>query len=342
MDGFWLAGYGRVYSPIIGFAPRPEPHFASAGLTASASTQGSYLFELDAQAPAYWAGWRVGLTLTLRRENRFGYYGSGNDTPYSSDSITTARPYFYEVSRTTRSARLTVQRRVVGPLRLLAGATLAHTDFRGLPGETVFERDLASGAVDPRHVPFSDAAIRAGVVVDTRDHEIDPHRGLLVEALYADARGYTRTTGAAQVYVQPVARLVLAARAAVERLRGDPPLAAQLAMESSAAAYPAVGGYRSLRGYRPGRFTGPGKLLAGIEARYALIYAPPYELKLVGFYDAGRVFATSEAVRLTSRGLHQSGGAEIALRLGRNTLLVLGAGAASEGWELLVDSRWSY
>ncbi|MGH7700106.1 MAG: BamA/TamA family outer membrane protein [Gemmatimonadales bacterium] len=331
-----------MLSPIIGSTPRPEPYFASAGITAGASTQGSYLLELDAQAPAYWDGWRAGLTLALRRENRFGYYGRGNEAPYSDDSTTPARPYFYEVSRTTRSARLTVQRRVLGPLRLLAGVTLARTDFRGLPGETVFERDLASGAVDPRRVPFADAAWRGGVVIDVRDHEIDPHQGVLLEALHTDARGYTRTTGAAQVYVHPVERLILAARAAIERMGGDPPLAAQLAIESSTAPYPAVGGYRSLRGYRPGRFTGPGKLLAGVEARYALIYAPPYELKLVGFYDAGRVFGAGEAVRLTTRGLHSSGGAEVALRLGRNTLFVLGAGVGSEGWELLVDSRWSY
>jgi hypothetical protein len=37
------------------------------------------------------------------------------------------------------------------------------------------------------------------------------------------------------------------------------------------------------------------------------------ELKLVGFYDTGRVFGPGEAVRLTTVGLHRSGGAEVEL-----------------------------
>jgi len=58
----WFAlHYGR-YSPV-GFVERPEPNFAYINLDAGASTQGSYAFLVDAQAPAWWAGWRAGLTL---------------------------------------------------------------------------------------------------------------------------------------------------------------------------------------------------------------------------------------------------------------------------------------
>ena len=42
IDGWWIAGYARVYSPI-GFRPRPEPNRAAITLTGGASTQGSYL-----------------------------------------------------------------------------------------------------------------------------------------------------------------------------------------------------------------------------------------------------------------------------------------------------------
>ncbi|HEX9487339.1 MAG TPA: hypothetical protein VF976_09755, partial [Gemmatimonadales bacterium] len=83
-DGLWFAlHYGR-YSPV-GFVERPEPNFASINLDAGASTQGSYAFLVDAQAPAWWAGWRAGLTLGAVRANRLGYYGLGNDTPYDRD-----------------------------------------------------------------------------------------------------------------------------------------------------------------------------------------------------------------------------------------------------------------
>ena len=126
IDGWWLAGYGRVYSPI-GFRERPEPFRAALTLTAGASTQGSHLIELDGQAPALWDGWRAGFTLDALRANRLGYFGIGNDTRYDPDSVTPGNPYFYQVSRTSLLARGQLQRRLVGPLRILLGATLEHT-----------------------------------------------------------------------------------------------------------------------------------------------------------------------------------------------------------------------
>jgi outer membrane protein assembly factor BamA len=180
-------------------------------------------------------------------------------------------------------------------------------------------------------------------VFDNRDSETDPHRGALLELLFASGHGYTRTTADARVQVRPVSRLVLAGRLASEGMGGNPPLAAQQEMESSDQPFVAVGGYRSLRGFYEGRFTGRGKLLGGVEARYALrSIGDALELKLVGFYDAGRVFGPGEAVRLTTEGLHRSGGAEVAVRLLRNSLLVLGYGRGSEGGQFLFAASWSY
>jgi outer membrane protein assembly factor BamA len=341
-DGLWGAlHYGR-YSPV-GFSERPEPNFASINLDAGASTQGSYAFVVDAQAPAWWLGWRAGLTLGAVRANRLGYYGLGNDTRYERDSVTTAGSYFYKVSRTSLFARATVQRRVIGPLRILAGASIDHTDFRALPGRSVFGGDLAAGVVDPGTIPFTDKVLRAGIVLDTRDNEIDPHRGVAAEALVASGTGYTRTTASARVYVHPVRRLTLAGRLAAEGTGGNPPLAALELMESSERPFVAVGGYHSLRAYYNGRFTGPGKLIAGLEARYALLLVPSLvEVKLVAFYDAGRVFGGGEGVRLTTTGLHRAGGAEVAVRLLRNSLLVVGYGHGSDGGRFLFGTTWSY
>ena len=298
---------------------------------------------MDAQAPAWWEGWRARLTLTTARSNRMGYYGLGNDTQYAVDSLTTAGPYFYRVSRTSAAARATVQHRVFGPVRVLFGAALSRSTFRALPGPSVFREDLASGTGDPRTVPFTDKVIRAGVVVDTRDNEVDPHRGLLLEALLASGTGYTRTTAGAAVELHPFEPLVLAGRVAGEAMGGSPPLAAQQEMESSELPFLAVGGYRSLRGYHDGRFVGHGKLVGGLEARYAVLWVPSLiELRLVAFYDAGRVFGPGEAARLTTRGLHGSGGGEVAVRLLRNSLLVVGYGRGSEGGQLLFGTTWSY
>src|SRR5256886_15128715 len=98
---------------------------------------------------SWWAGWRAGLTFGAVRVNRLGYYGLGNDTQYSRDSVTAAGSYFYKVSRTTLFARASVQRRIIGPVRILAGATIDHSDFRALPGRSVFGSDLAAGVIDP-------------------------------------------------------------------------------------------------------------------------------------------------------------------------------------------------
>ena len=342
VDGFWVAGHFSEYSPL-GFTPRPEANGAAVSVDGAASTQGSYLLTVDAEAPALWDGWRVGLTLSATRDNRLGFFGLGNATVNAADSIGPASPYFYRVSRSKQLARFTVQRRIVGPLRALAGAELEHTGFRALPGSSAFLRDVASGAVDSSKIPFTDEVIRAGLVLDTRDVETVPHSGILLEALYAAGRGYNRRTASARAYVNPTERLVLAGRLAAEAMGGHPPLAAQLEMESSELPYVAVGGYRSLRGYYDARFTGPGKLLAGLEARYGLLWAPTlFELDLVAFYDAGRVFDAGQSVTLTTRGLHQSGGGALGFRFGRNTVLTFGYGRGSEGGQVIFGTTWSF
>jgi len=333
--------YGR-YSPL-GFIERPEAHRASLSLDAGASTEGSYSVVLDAHAPAWWNGWRVRGTLGAVRDNRLGYYGLGNDTRYDPDSVSLRGTYYYRMSRTRLTARATLERRVIGPLRLLVGGVLARTDFRALPGPSVFRADLAAGRVDAGTVPFTDHVVRAGLVFDSRESEVDPHSGVLIEVLFASGSGYTRTTGNGHVQVRPFRRLVLAGRLAAEGMGGSPPLAVQRDMESSELPFLAVGGYRSLRGYYEGRFTGRGKLLGGLEARYALLaVGDAVELKLVTFYDAGRVFASGEAVRLTTAGRHESGGAELALRLLRNSLVAVGYGRGSEGGRFLFGTSWSY
>ena len=341
IDGFWGAGHYDWSSPM-GFADRREPYFGRVALDIGASTQGSYAFIVDAQAPAYWDGWRLGLTLILTRANRLGYYGQGNTTTFDRDS-TAGRSFFYRVSRKTHGARLTVQRRVAGPLRALVGGSLERTAFRELPGETVFERDRVAGTIRPDELPFSDAVGRAGIVLDWRDLEVDPHRGVFAEALVATGHGYTRTSASMHIYAHPLQRLILAGRLGGESITGTAPLAVQQTMETSEGPVVALGGVRSLRGYYDGRFVGPGKIVGGVEARYGLLWAPRLlEVKLFAFYDAGRVFGPGESIRLTRHGLHAALGGGVAVALLRNTLLVFEGGKGTEGAQLQFATAWSF
>lgn len=340
VDQWWLAGYFSYYEPIADYH-RPEPWSASLRLQGGASTAGSYYLDLDADAPAYWDGWRFGLSATAARANRLGYYGLGNDTQHQADSVTSTSPYFYAVSRTTQLARLNVQRRIVGPLRVLVGAVYEHTTYRELPGTSQFQRDAGAGVIDPS--PFSDLAARAGLVLDARDNEIDPHHGGAIEAIYAAGQHYHRTTVRLQAYVHPTPRLILAGRVAGEEITGTSEISLMQTIERTQRPTIALGGYNSLRGYYDSRFAGPGKLLGGLEARWALINAPAiFEFKLVGFWDTGRVFTEAEGFKLTTAGLHHSGGAEAMLRIGRNTVVVIGGGWGSEGGQFLFGTTWSY
>jgi hypothetical protein len=340
-DGFWFTGHFATWSPV-GFVERPEPVLALVSVDAGASTEGSRLLRLDAQAPAWWDGWRVGLTATWARANRLAYHGLGNDSPFFADSLASF-PYLYRVSRTTGTLRATVQRRVAGPVRALAGAVVTRSDFRALPGASEFARDAGAGTVDTAALPTTDAAVRIGVVVDMRDTELDPHRGLFAEFLYARGGDYAQRTAVLQAYVQPVEPLTVAVRVAAEDQDATAPLAAQMELQTSEGALPAVGGYRSARAYPEGRFVGPGKLFGGIEARYAVLWRPTLiEIKLVAFYEAGRVFGPGESLRLTTDGLHPSGGVEVAIRWLRNTLLVGGVAFGDEGSEFVFGTTWSF
>jgi hypothetical protein len=334
-DGFWGGAHCGLSTPL-GFVEGPEAYAAALNFDASASTQGSYRFVADAHLPALWTGWRLRVTLAAARDNRLGFYGLGNDAPHVTDSVTADAPHFYQATRTYQAVRVTLQRRLVGPLRILAGAGIAHTEFAALSGRSVFSQDSA-------HLPFTDRTVRAGLVLDTRDHEFAPHSGLVVEALFASGPGYTRTTGSVRAFLHPRERLVVAARLAGEGTGGTPPLATQLEMESSEQPFRAVGGYYSLRGYPSARFIGPGKLLGGLEVRYAPVWVPTVaELQVVGFYDAGRVFGPGERFRVTTTGLHQGGGGEVTARFLRNTFVAVGVGVGSEGARMVVGTQWSY
>jgi len=342
IDKFWFGGYYAKYSPI-GYIDQPERYNASFSFTAAASTVGSYRVLLLADMPAWWDGWRVTAAAFAVRFNRLGYFGLGNGTSWVKDSVSAANPYFYAVSRQTQQIRTTVQRRVVGHLRVLAGTVFEHTDYRTLPGDNIFRRELADSNLTDAQIGYLDFVGRVGVVFDSRDNELDPHRGVFLEALYGGGEEYSRLTAHARAFVQPIEPLTIAGHVGIESMPGDPPLAPMTEMESSQGPFVAVGGYYSLRGYYDGRFAGPGKLLGGIEARYALLWAPSIlELKVVAFYDAARVFGPGETVRLTTQGLHHGAGGELALRFGRNTLITGGVGFGTEGSQFLFGTTWSF
>jgi hypothetical protein len=247
IDGWWAGVHGGMTDPDA--SERSAPYGAALGVDASASTAGSYAFIASARAPAYWPHWRAAITLTAACDNRLGFYGLGNDTPFAAESVTAAAPYFYRVSRAHASARATLERQIAGPVRVLLGAGLEQTEFRALAGPSVFANDMAAGVSGVSGSGFTDRTLRGGVAFDTRDDERDPHAGVFLQGLFAAGTGYTRTSASAQIYAHPAARLVLAGRVAGEGMGGTPPLASEVTMDAGDQDFIVVGGYESLRGY---------------------------------------------------------------------------------------------
>ena len=65
-------------------------------------------------------------------------------------------------------------------------------------------------------------------------------------------------------------------------------------------------------------------------------------MKLVAFYDAGRVFGPGETVRLTHQGLHSALGGGVAVALLRNTLIVVEAGKGTESTQVTFATTWTF
>ncbi len=349
-DGFTVGGYFALISPL-GYADydAPPAYRASFSVNGQASTSGSREILMEARLPDLFRGWRLVGTLSAQRRARENYYGISNQTPFDGANVTDAQPHYYQSLNVRLSARGEIQRRIIGPLRLLAGVHAERWRIDTLPGPSVLGADLAAGADPTITRPTNDISARAGVVFDARDNETAPRRGALIEAIYSAADtsvagdvSYTRTTVSAAGYVPIGPQVVVAARVAGESMGGTPRLGSYYRMEASDRPYEGVGGPASNRALEEHRLLGRNKLLANLDIRYDA-YAVPTLVRttVVAFLDAGRVFEP-DPFKLTTDGLQVGGGAGLFLQFGRAGILGTTLGVGPDGLTLLAHTRWSY
>jgi hypothetical protein len=177
-DGF-TAGlyYAQIRQLSYEEADRPEPYRAIVTLDGEISTSGSKRLQLETRMPRMWSGWRAVLTLEGSREARARYFGVGNDAPYDRSNVTSAAPYYYRIDYRRLFARAEVQRRLIGPVRLLAGVHAERWTLDTLSGASRLAVDAAGGTVAPIERGIGDVAARIGLVVDTptpRSPEMSP------------------------------------------------------------------------------------------------------------------------------------------------------------------------
>lgn len=346
-EGLNAGGYFAVLAPMrYATYDDPQPYVAAVSLDGQAATSGSRFLRLDAFAPALADGWRFRVTLATERWNRTNYFGLGNASTFDETNQTGGRELFYRARHRRDYARLEIQRRVIGGLRVLAGAHAERWSLDTVQTPSQLADDL--GAAVPATVTdlSGDVSARFGLVFDTRDHEPAPRRGVLLEAIHTvgEARDafYARTTVSARGYVTLSERVSFTARVAGRRMGGTPPLGALYLFEASDEPFTVLGSGESHRAIPDNRYLGDHVLFGNLDVHYTVFEIPTLvRAILVGYVDAGRVFH-DESFRLTTDDLHVGGGSGFVLHLFRNAIVGVTAGVGPDGMVVHALTAWPY
>lgn len=327
----------------------PPPFRGSVSVDGQISTSGSKRLALEFWAPQMADGWRFVASFVAQRHARENYFGIGNDTEGEIDSLTERQKHFFRSDNRRLYLRGEVQRRIVGPVRILGGFHLEGWRVDTLSGLTLLSADALAG-VDPTiGENIFDASVRAGVVVDLRDDEVAPRRGALIQGIYGAADAsvagdvtYTRTTLSAAGYVPLGHRVVVAARVLGETMGGTPRVGNLYYVESSDHPTYGLGGSGTHRAIADRRLLGPDKLLTNFDLRVDAFTIPTLvTLTVVAFFDTGRVFDKGK-LKLTTDDLKVGGGAGLMLRIGRGGILGATWGAGPDGLVSQFHGRWTY
>jgi len=339
--------YGQAadYTDRVPFA---RSFSAEAGVNAS----GSQFLVARFKAPRLADGWRLYSEMGATHENRFGYFGLGNDTKAADDATLDANQWYDRMRRSRIYGRLDLTRRIAGPLHVTAGVSLTHASFGSLPGESHFNNDyqlippclpeiLCTPAYgDPDETDF---AGRIGLVFDTRDNESVPSNGVLIEAgaeLGSGGEGYAGYYGQVSAFVSPYEGAVAAVRVLGRSLDAEAPLDARYTLYGWERSIPLLGGPESHRSFIYGRYTGRQALALNVEYRQDILNFGDFgAISAIGFIDAGMVQEISE---LESNKLHVGGGGGLALRILRSTVLQFNFAGGPDGFQFSMGTGWAF
>jgi outer membrane protein assembly factor BamA len=248
------------------------------------------------------------------------WYGIGNHAP--PDPSEPDR--YYQFDRLAPTGRLQVRRQLNTWLHVFLQYHFTWTRIGLYPG-SLAQTELPPGSSGGRYAEAS-----AGLLADTRDNEISPTHGELVElalrgahpilgSRYATAGAYAGVS----VFRQPWERLVLAGRLAFDQMWGDVPFDQ---LQDIGVAFPqqGLGGATTVRGLLQSEYVGDTKLLLNLEARLHLvgfsILGQQFKLGVLAFLDSGRVWARGYP---DPPGLHIRAGTGGGIRLTWGRFLVI-------------------
>lgn len=308
---------------------------------AGAGTYGSRFVRLEARLPGLSPGWRFHSVLAAERQGRYGRYGFGSDLDIVVPGVD-PNDNLYRIHRTRYLARAEVTRTIAGPLRLSLGTFFDHTRFTPLSGS-------AGGIRRSR----SNLQIRPVLVLDTRDREAIPGKGVLLEfgagfgtgpespgGAKADQSVYGFAYGQIKAYQSIRPGTVLAARALVRTLEDQAPMSARSTVWGWEREFDLSGsdGHRS---FPMGTLSGGDVTLLTAELRHDLLNAGDFgAVTVIGFLDWARVADSWAANPKPTKQLGAGGG--LALRVLRSAILTANFAGGSNGFNFSMGTAWAF
>ncbi len=338
------------YGQAADYADR-VPFTKSFSLEGGINASGSRFLVARFKAPRLAPGWRLYGEAGAVRENRFGYVGLGNDTEDADDATLESHPWYNRVERSRAYGRVDLARRIAGPFQVTAGLSFTHSSYAALPGESRFlddffprppcipEQECPRAGSDPGDDDF---AGRFALVLDTRDNEFVPARGVLLEAgaeYGSGGNGYAGLYGLASAFVSPYEGAVLAGRVLVRNLQPEAPLDARYTLYAWERSIPLLGGPESHRSFIYGRYAGRQVLATNVEYRQDILNFGDFgAISALGFLDAGMV----QEHESESNTLHVGGGGGLALRILRSTVLQFNFAGGPDGFQFSMGTGWAF
>ncbi len=234
---------------------------------------------------------RLTAHLAWRQWLNDGYWGLGNGTTVAARPAVDRR-YQYSLFQPFGLLTLRYDVGVDNDWSVYGGLSPKYSVVRTFEG-SLLEQEQPYGVAGG----FSAQGF-AGVLYDSRQPEIAPHQGLLLELsgraapdLDGEAGGFWGGLASLRTYLPLGEGVTLASRLTVEHLVGDVPF---WEMVHWGGYTPNTSGSELLRGNAFGRWRAPGKVLAGAELRVIALrhqaFERPVQWELAPFVDLGAVY----------------------------------------------------
>jgi hypothetical protein len=222
------------------------------------------------------------------------FFGLGNNTVIDHSKTF----HYYQTRFNFLQVDLQLRKRFFDKFHIQAGPSLYLYDAKYSKNENNILSDFRELGMDSSSIfgQKTYLGIKAGMVLDNRNNELWPTRGMLWTNDIIALKGM----GSANNYIAYVTDMkVYASLTEPARLVSVLKLGGGRIYSKNYEYFQAMnfGVNNSLYSFRKNRFTGRGTIYGSIELRYKLLdvnsYILPGELGIIGFYDVGRVFEKS-------------------------------------------------